>query len=159
MRFFTLVKWVLAGVEFSLVKGKSLSEALLFAEHGEKIILNVRNSFWAQHVLPRFGLGIFLYSTNNLSSYYIVGIVDAKIRASDKDLPVNWITNKWFEKNGLFPRSTQENKVRKKWIEMAPDTREIFSCRPFKQAFLTSGWQIASNWIVARNAKLVTSKW
>ena len=33
---------------------------------------------------------------------------------------------------------------------MAPDTREIFSCRPFKQAFLTSGWQIASNWIVAR---------
>ena len=24
--------------------------------------------------------------------------------------------------------------------------------------FLTSGWQIASNWIVARNAKLVTSK-
>ena len=46
--------------------GKSLSEALLFAEHGEnmlctKIVLNVRNNFWTQHVLPRFELGIFMY--------------------------------------------------------------------------------------------------
>ena len=45
--------------------GKSLSEALLFAEHGEnmlctKIVLNVRN-FCTQHVLPRFELGIFMY--------------------------------------------------------------------------------------------------
>ena len=37
--------------------GKSLSEALLFAEHGEnmlctKIVLNVRNNFCTQHVLP-----------------------------------------------------------------------------------------------------------
>ena len=36
--------------------GKSLSEALLFAEHGEdmlctKIVLNVRNNFCTQHVL------------------------------------------------------------------------------------------------------------
>ena len=76
--------------------GKSLSEALLFAEHGEnmlctKIFLNVRNNFCTQHVLPRFELGIFMYwncnSMNNLSSY--CGLVDAKIRASDKDLPVN----------------------------------------------------------------------
>ena len=75
--------------------GKSLSEALLFAEHGEnmlctKIVLNVRNNFCTQHVLPRFELGIFMYwtcnSMNNLSSY--CGLVDAKIRASDKDLPV-----------------------------------------------------------------------
>ena len=46
--------------------GKSLSEALLFAEHGEnmlstKIVLNVRNDFCTQHVLPRFELGIFMY--------------------------------------------------------------------------------------------------
>ena len=46
--------------------GKSLSEALLFAEHGEnmlctKIVLNVRNSFCTPHVLPRFELGIFMY--------------------------------------------------------------------------------------------------
>ena len=39
--------------------GKSLSEALLFAEHGEnmlctKIVLNVRNYFCTQHVLPMF---------------------------------------------------------------------------------------------------------
>ena len=41
-----------------LPTGKSLSEALLFAEHGEnmlctKIVLNVRNNFCTQHVLPR----------------------------------------------------------------------------------------------------------
>ena len=61
--------------------GKSLSEALLFAEHWEnmlctKIVLNVRNNFCTQH---------FIYwtcnSMNNLSSY--CGLVDAKIRASD----------------------------------------------------------------------------
>ena len=46
--------------------GKSLSAALLFAEHGEdmlctKNILNVRNNFCTQHVLPRFELEIFMY--------------------------------------------------------------------------------------------------
>ena len=72
-----------------------MSEALLFAEDWEnvlctKIILKVRNNFCTQHVLPRFDLGIFMYwtcnSMKNLSSY--CGLVDAKIRASDKDLPV-----------------------------------------------------------------------
>jgi len=74
---------------------KSLSEALLFAEHGEnmlctKIVLNVGNNSCTQHVLPRFELGNFMYwtcnSMNNLSSYS--GLVDARIWASDKDLPV-----------------------------------------------------------------------
>ena len=55
-----------------------------------KIVLNVRNNFCTQHVLPRFELGIFMYwtckSMNNLSWY--CGLVDAKIRASDKNLPV-----------------------------------------------------------------------
>ena len=37
-----------------------------FAEHGEnmlctKIVLNVRNNFCTQHVLPRFEHGIFMY--------------------------------------------------------------------------------------------------
>ena len=82
-------------VRSHVLTGKSLSEALLFSEHGEntlctKIVLNVRNKFCTQHVLPRFELGIFMYwtcnSMNNLSSYF--GLVDAKIRASDKDLPV-----------------------------------------------------------------------
>ena len=46
--------------------GKSLSEALLFAEHGEnmlctKSVLNGRNNFCTQHVLPRFELGIFMH--------------------------------------------------------------------------------------------------
>ena len=46
--------------------GKSLSEALLYAEHGEKmlftkIVLNVRNNFCTQLVLPRVELGIFMY--------------------------------------------------------------------------------------------------
>ena len=50
----------------SYFTGKSLSEALLFAEHGEnmlctKVVLNVRNNFCTQHVLPRFELGIFMY--------------------------------------------------------------------------------------------------
>ena len=50
----------------SSVTGKFLSEALLFAEHGEnmlctKIVLKVRNNFCTQHVLPRFELGIFMY--------------------------------------------------------------------------------------------------
>ena len=52
--------------EQSELTGKSLSEALLFAERGEnmlctKIVLNVRNNFCTQHVLPRFELGIFMY--------------------------------------------------------------------------------------------------
>ena len=72
------------------------------SEHGENI-----GRTWVEHVvykncsecqkqflyavLPRFVLGIFLYwtcnSMNNLLSY--CGLVDAKIRASDKDLPVS----------------------------------------------------------------------
>ena len=48
------------------VTGESLSEALLFAEHGKnrlctKIVLNVRSNFCTQHVIPRFELGIFMY--------------------------------------------------------------------------------------------------
>ena len=39
--------------------GKSLSEALILAEHGENmlctiIVLNVKNNFYTQHVLPLF---------------------------------------------------------------------------------------------------------
>ena len=55
-----------------------------------KIVLNVRNNFCTQHVLPRFELGISMYwtcnSMKNLSSY--CGLIDAKIRASGKYLPV-----------------------------------------------------------------------
>ena len=60
-----------------------MSEALLFAKHGEnmfcsRIVLNVRKKFCTQHVFPDY----------HLSSY--CGLVDAKIRASDgKDLPVH----------------------------------------------------------------------
>ena len=57
---------ILASFKLKCITGKSLSEALLFAEHGEnmvctKIVLNVRNNFGTQHVLPRFELGIFMY--------------------------------------------------------------------------------------------------
>ena len=53
--------------------GKSLSEALLFAEHGEnmlftKIALNVGNNFCTQHVLPRFEPEIYIYSAPNNSN-------------------------------------------------------------------------------------------
>ena len=52
-------------VEAANATGKSLSEALLFAEHGEnmlftKIVLNVTNNFCTQHVLPNLELGIFM---------------------------------------------------------------------------------------------------
>ena len=45
---------------------KYLSEAPLFAENGENmlctiIVLNVRNNFCTQYVLPRFEFGIFMY--------------------------------------------------------------------------------------------------
>ena len=72
-----------------------MSESLLFAKHGEnmlytKIVLIVRNNFFTQHVLPSFELGIFMYLTcnamNNLLSY--CGLVDSRMRASDKYLPV-----------------------------------------------------------------------
>ena len=51
---------------FVMITGKSFSEALLFAEHGEnmlciKIVLNVRSDFCTQHVLPGIELGIFMY--------------------------------------------------------------------------------------------------
>ena len=65
--------------------GKSLSEVLLFAEHGGGHAVVYKNCSECQKQ--------FLYTTcffnsmNNLSSY--CGLVDAKIiRASDKDLPV-----------------------------------------------------------------------
>ena len=52
--------------------------------------MNIRNNFCTHHVLPRFELGIFMYWTcnpmNNLLSY--CGLVDAEIRACDKDFPV-----------------------------------------------------------------------
>jgi hypothetical protein len=97
-------------VEIVYSTGKSLSEALLFAEHGEnmlctKKVLNFRNNFCTQHVLPRFELGIFMYLTcnkmNKLLSY--CGLVDAKIGAFDKDLPVSLLFTAWKYK------VTQEN--------------------------------------------------
>ena len=98
-----LYKWKIIGVSFDkniftkkkciLDTGKSLSEALLFAEHGENMVYKNCSECQkqcTQHVLPRFELGFLMYwtcnSMNNLSSY--CGLVDAKISASEKDLPV-----------------------------------------------------------------------
>ena len=70
----------------------------------QKFVLNVRNNFCTQHILPRFELGIFMYwtcnSMNNLFSYR--WLIDAKITASDKDLPVQFTIllcscSTWFE--------------------------------------------------------------
>ena len=84
--------------------GKSLSEALLFCRTwGDHVLYKKCSECQKQflHVLPRFELGIFMYwtcnSMNNLSSH--CGLVDAKIRASDKDLPVKWLDFQlWFAK-------------------------------------------------------------
>ena len=62
-----IIKDCVDGLSWNFIgTGKSLSEALLFAKHGEnmlctKIVLNVRNNFCTQHILPRFELGIFMY--------------------------------------------------------------------------------------------------
>ena len=52
--------------------GKSLSEALLFAEHGEnilftEIVLDVKNNFRTQHVLPMFYMNIPTLGNTNQS--------------------------------------------------------------------------------------------
>ena len=57
---------IVGDLAFNGHTGKSLSEALLFAEHGENMLctknfLNVINNFCTQHALPRFELGIFMY--------------------------------------------------------------------------------------------------
>ena len=75
----------------STFTGKSLSEALIFAEHGENTwLLTFRTIYVHKMFSPCSELGIFMYLTcdsiNNLSSYF--GLVEAKMRASDKDLPV-----------------------------------------------------------------------
>ena len=68
--------------------GKSLSEALLFAEHGEnmlctKIVLNVRNNFCTRHVLPRFELRIFMYWTwNSMNNLFILWVSWCKNKSS-----------------------------------------------------------------------------
>ena len=55
-----------------------------------KIVLNVKTKQKQQFVYTTCSAGIlslqFSRTMNNLSSYF--GLVDAKIRASDKDLPV-----------------------------------------------------------------------
>ena len=76
--------------------GKSLSEALLFSEHGENILCTeIVSGIQKIFVFPRFELGILMYwtcnSMNNLSSH--CGLVDGKIRASDKDLTVSKESN------------------------------------------------------------------
>ena len=102
--------------------GKSLSEALIFALTNpqydnrlfielqvqymkipnsnlgrtscvQKLFLTLRTIFYTT-CSPQVELGIFMYwtfnSVNNLLSY--CGLVDAKIRASDKDLPVTGLS-------------------------------------------------------------------
>ena len=51
--------WAVLAEQYALGTGKSLSEALLFAEHWENMfytetVLNVKNNFCTQHVLPIF---------------------------------------------------------------------------------------------------------
>ena len=84
---------VIISIVYIASKGKSLSEAFLFFRtccvqelFWKSKTISVRNMFFACSEL-----GIFTYwtcnSMNNLSSH--CELVDAKIRDSDKDLPVN----------------------------------------------------------------------
>ena len=78
-----------------------------------EIVSGIQNSFYTQHILPRFELRIFMFwtcnSMNNLLLY--CGLVGAKIRASDKDLPVLQSMMKQFEL--LW------------WIEMIPNMTQM----------------------------------
>ena len=47
---------------------------------------NYKRRTWAEHGLPIFCVSLHGNYMNNLLSY--CGLIDAKIRASDKDLPV-----------------------------------------------------------------------
>ena len=79
-----------------LCKGKSLSEALIFASTNPQY----DDRLLSVHVLPMFCACSFHgNSMNNLFTYY--GLVDATISASEKDLPVLVIL---IESNALFCR-------------------------------------------------------
>ena len=83
------VHWITGSVH----KNCKLRTCSEHVEYVHKFVLNVKTkiNLCTQHVVWSCSeLVIFMYwtrnSMNNLSSYY--GLVDAKIRASDKDLPV-----------------------------------------------------------------------
>ena len=64
--FGVALRVVLRHIHVSFCTGKSLPEAFLFGEHWEnmlctEIVLDVKNNFCTQHVLPRFELRIFMY--------------------------------------------------------------------------------------------------
>ena len=92
-----------------------------------KIVLNVRNIFCTQHVLPRFELGIFLYwicnSMNNLLSY--CGLVDAKIRASDR----------FICKQSLFFPKFWSSRILKNFQSQQLKCEIKKSCRKLKEIF------------------------
>jgi hypothetical protein len=82
-----------------LVTGKFLSEALIFAsinpQYDNRLFMKFLCKLqgqnmgrkWAEHVLPMFCACSFQgNSINNILSYF--GLVDARISASEKDLPV-----------------------------------------------------------------------
>ena len=76
-----------------------------------KIVLNVRNNLCTQRVLPRFELGTFMYRTcnsmNNPLSY--CRLVDSKIRAPDKNLPVHTSLkiNVWMKERKVVMRNNK----------------------------------------------------
>ena len=74
--------------------GKSFSETLIFAssnpQYDNRLFMELRVQYMGRtcsaHVLSMFYAFFHGNSMNDLLSYY--GLLDAKIRASDKDLPV-----------------------------------------------------------------------
>ena len=70
-----------------------MSEALIFAEHGENmlctnIVMNVKTKQKQQFVYTTCYASILKVFMNNDQSVVILWLFDTKIRASDKDLPV-----------------------------------------------------------------------
>ena len=111
---------------------ENLCQKLFFLQNMlcTKIVLNVRNNFCTQHGLPRFELGIFMHWTcnlmNNLSSY--CGLIDSKIRASDKDLPVT-IAQMLFTYYELFCFLNQQ--IWSKYIKLSPKIQILITYYQF----------------------------
>ena len=81
--------------------GKSLSEALIFASINPKFDNRLFMELPWEHVLPMFYACSFHgNSVNNLLSY--CGVVDARISASEKDLPVSLLLLSKCLRNNVF---------------------------------------------------------
>ena len=108
---------------------------------------DIKNNLCAQHVLPMFSpcseLGIFMYwtrkSMNNLLSYF--GLVDKRIRASKKDLPVPQMNWGWIVRMEIYKMGMNSMEVIKLGISplSKPFTYDLWISYNFFLNILNTG--------------------